>query len=754
MTNPKIVASTDLFDNGLEKPAAPHHVRRRSHRQYPHMYRRGFFGASIFVMSFIASANAQSVVITQSTPTDGQVFRGAVVDRGGAPTAVNTTNFIDIRVLDYATATTIPFETSVLGVAQLPGAPVMAPGVGARAGVLEDLSLTSNLQNPSVGSGILFQFTGSDGAPTTLTNGPGADFILFELSPPPGVTPPSGGPTVLGGDPFQLVDPATGETASFFAGDFEQFGGPGFTGLSSFFTAAGPSITSLDDLENGDLAFVITIPGINLYGTAVDLSSLNIAEGDAVSTLQIQSIAATGFGPDLGFIAGLPSLTDAPGAGPALGIVDGVLQLGAFGPFTSDFAVSVLSPQAGAPAFTAISAPLFTTINVDSTNPLIQSVVGDFLLDGSVPLSKQSTIVADHVTDLIEVGIDGAVFGALSDISALGADNLSTNLSQLSPEPFTSAPAVVAIEQVDIHARQLRDRYTAARAHRRNGATAGDGLQFWGDGFGSLQNHEGDASAGISGFDPDLIGLTAGADVWVRDNLLVGLTGTYNDAETNFDKVDATIEGRSGLFSAYAMATHGIGWAALSGGYGFGDNETRRTITGASRTETAFSEQDVRQIFGEAEIGATFAYGTITMEPRLGAVFANIDRGELIESGADGFNLIIADTPDVNVLFLEPQVRLSTAMNFYGVKFSPEANIGYRYDVLNEATTATARFAGAPLGPELTLTGADLERTAVTAGAGVNIDLGSRFALTGRYDGLFGNLFDTHEISLTAIVRF
>ncbi|MEM8771548.1 MAG: autotransporter outer membrane beta-barrel domain-containing protein [Pseudomonadota bacterium] len=697
--------------------------------------------ASLLLISALtpvaAAAQSIGVVVTETNDATQELFfRGAAVDRGGEFVAVNTQNVVNATVLDFATATTIPFETSVLGVPQAPGGPLASVPPSFRAAVLEDFLINSNLQNPSVGTGILLGFANAAGGAANIVNGPGADVLVFELSPPAGVTPPSGGPTVLGGDPFLATDPASGGAASFFAGDFDQFGGAGASGSLTFFTSAGAPFASLDDLESGDLASVITVPGLNVYAVAFDISDLGIAEGDSISTLQLNSIASTGFGPDFGFVAGVGQGASDPA------IVDGALQLSAFGPFTSDFDIDVRSPQGGTPLFSSIDAPLFTSITIDGSDPLIQSVVGDFLLDGSAPLSPQASIVGDYVTSLIGAGASGDVFAALesvSDFAAATPFGLEAGLLALSPEAHASAPALLAVEEADARALALRARFSAAAEDEERA-----GFVFWSDGYGLFQDQDGDSAEGLSGFDPDIYGFTAGVDWWFNEQLLLGVSGGYSTGDADFDSLAAEVDLDTFSIGGHAVYFSGPWRLGLAGGYGFGEAETSRQFTFANAA--SFADYDIDQIYGVGELAYTAVFGGVTMEPQAGFVFVNLDRETFAESGAPGFDLLVSGRDDVNVLFFEPRLKLSKSYTFAGIDMTPEISGGWRYDIIDDERTATAALLGSPIAAgTITVRGAPAERSAFAAGGAVRAQLSDRLNLFVRYEGLWGDLFTSHD---------
>ncbi|MEM8739533.1 MAG: hypothetical protein AAGG38_13805 [Planctomycetota bacterium] len=257
-----------------------------------------------------SGAQAASVldVETSVAVDNGLRFTSVTLDTPSGATRFSPGDFVNIEVLDFAVATTIPFETALGGTLSTPDNPGALPPVGGRAAILEDALLNTTINNPSVDTGLVFRFVDPDGSPTGITNRPGADLVVFEVSPPAGVEPPSGGPTVLGGDPFRLsgTGDAADNTAEFFADDYVQIGPNGTAADISFFgPAPGTSpVASLTEFEGVELT-ALGVFSLNLYAADIDLSDLGFAEGDVVETLTLNSIGETGFGTDPSLILGI-----------------------------------------------------------------------------------------------------------------------------------------------------------------------------------------------------------------------------------------------------------------------------------------------------------------------------------------------------------------------------------------------------------------------------------------------------------------
>ena len=237
------------------------------------------------------------------------------LNRGGRDVTIGVDELIGINVLGYDNAIDdIDNEGAILGTPDLPD----GPAFGNRAALLDgDNAINSGVNNPSVNEGLLFEFL------SPITNGPGADLIIFEFgaaagspvpSDPTGMTlAPPGDPFALAGVTSAAGSPVDSNRISLFGSDAYTFISTGGFASNIFFFNPGPGedFSSIDVLENGALS-LITPPGatpptsfdLDLFGALVDLSDLGFAESEEVTTLRLLSNGDT-FAIDPSFIAGL-----------------------------------------------------------------------------------------------------------------------------------------------------------------------------------------------------------------------------------------------------------------------------------------------------------------------------------------------------------------------------------------------------------------------------------------------------------------
>ena len=143
--------------------------------------------AAICFSSLIGSAQSQDTIIEigteNATGSDLINLTSLTLNRGGSEVTIPVNDLIGINVLGYDNAIeTIPFEGAILGTPNLPA----GPAFGNRAALLDgDLAINTGVNNPSEDEGILFSFQ------SAITNGPGADLVIFEFGAAPGAPIPS-----------------------------------------------------------------------------------------------------------------------------------------------------------------------------------------------------------------------------------------------------------------------------------------------------------------------------------------------------------------------------------------------------------------------------------------------------------------------------------------------------------------------------------------------------------------------------------
>ncbi len=278
------------------------------------------------VVALAGDAWAQTGPIDDATfevdaVTGLQNLSSLTVTREGVTEIFTLEDLIGITIDDIATAFPPQGGPALFGV---PGSmpPTAEPPPGTRNDLLEDFAINTVINNPGNVDGFVFSFD------EPIVNGPGADLVLFELSPPPG-EPPIGGQVVpslaVGGDPFTIQ--GTGDLSNFVAG----FGPDLFGALPdvavediAFFgsgdlASASANVSGLTEFEEIAVSLLITGPPFLLQAIGIDLSNLGIEAGASVGQLELLSnplvvLNSSGglsgpFGVDPALIVGLPPLS-------------------------------------------------------------------------------------------------------------------------------------------------------------------------------------------------------------------------------------------------------------------------------------------------------------------------------------------------------------------------------------------------------------------------------------------------------------
>ncbi|TRW17237.1 DUF4394 domain-containing protein [Glacieibacterium frigidum] len=335
------------------------------------------------------------------------------------------------------------------------------------------------------------------------------------------------------------------------------------------------------------------------------------------------------------------------------------------------------------------------------------------------------------------VGVPGAGLGALfASIDGLAPGARADALSQLTPAAYSLLPEVTlrTVEfQQDTLQRYLRDFRDGGTGNRVGGdAKIGSFL------VASGREGRYDAATDRSRVEYGAAGVIGGVDLRLRENLLVGITGGYDDARVRLGSTrNSKIE--NWFVGGYATARLGPGFIDLFGSYGEADYDLRRTVQfGGGTTALDFaSTTESRTYFGGGTVGINIKAGGFVLEPFAGARYARVK--------IDGFS----DGTGIGALTLGRTTYESVLGNF-GAKVGGEFTVGnatvrpevrgaYRYEFKDDREAAFSfGFAGTGNNGALAFTPTPLRRSYYTAGAGFTVSgATSPLSLVVDYTGEF-----------------
>jgi uncharacterized protein with beta-barrel porin domain len=167
-----------------------------------------------------------------------------------------------------------------------------------------------------------------------------------------------------------------------------------------------------------------------------------------------------------------------------------------------------------------------------------------------------------------------------------------------------------------------------------------------------------------------------------------------------------------------------LSWQAA---IGFNQTEGTRRITFMdSKAKLNYNSYTSNLSVG---LGRTFTMDSDTsITPSVRAAYSYIKDDSYQDRGTDALNLSVAgNTTDAFLISVNGDLnqRINDSLSL-------AASAGVGYDVLNEASSSTASFAGG--GAAFTTNGLELSPVVITAGVGVNYALNDATDITVRYD--------------------
>lgn len=272
-----------------------------------------------------------------------------------------------------------------------------------------------------------------------------------------------------------------------------------------------------------------------------------------------------------------------------------------------------------------------------------------------------------------------------------------------------------------------------ARQGSTSGLSSGDpalgGEHFWIKSFGSWASQ--DARNGVSGFDADSKGLALGLDAAISDDTRLGLAFAY--AKTDVDG-DSRIAPQSAQIDTYQLIGYGTHSLTADTRLNFqidvGQNRTegRRQITFTG--DTAKADYDGYN----AHLGLGVEHDLrlteqLTFVPSARVDYTWIGEDGYREKGAGLLNLEVDDR-DTEALVFSLDGKLDYSLTDTTIL---SANLGAGYDTINEASSMTSIYAGAP-GAAFRTDGLDLEPWLARAGLGLSHTLDNGTQVSLRYD--------------------
>lgn len=253
---------------------------------------------------------------------------------------------------------------------------------------------------------------------------------------------------------------------------------------------------------------------------------------------------------------------------------------------------------------------------------------------------------------------------------------------------------------------------------------------------GSINRGDRDAATGVSGFDFETSGISAGADFRLNPSFALGGGIGYGRDDTDIGRSGSRSEADSYTVAMYASYHPGERFY-LDGlvGYQWMSFDNRRFVTDNGNLVTG--ERDGTQWFASLSTGIDYRQDRLRLSPyaRLDVARATLDR--YTERG-DAIYALDYRKQDVDTTTTSLGVRLDYRNDVSWGTFSPQFRLEYQHDFQDDGS-ATMGYADLPAGPmyRALVQGLDSNRIVFGIGAALRTehDLTFRF----EYRGLLGS---------------
>ncbi|MGC4025876.1 MAG: autotransporter outer membrane beta-barrel domain-containing protein [Mesorhizobium sp.] len=293
---------------------------------------------------------------------------------------------------------------------------------------------------------------------------------------------------------------------------------------------------------------------------------------------------------------------------------------------------------------------------------------------------------------------------------------------------FVGSSQVAAADILNTINRVIRARQDANRGMSSGDVFYGD-QKFWAKPFGSWADQ--DDHKGVSGYSARTGGLALGADAMLTDKSRVGMSFVFGNADVTGN---SSIAPNSADVDAYELIGYGnfaldpASYLTYQLGLGMLRNDGQRDIPLAGLS--AQSAYD--SLVATAAIGASRTYKLneqTNFTPSISAEYTWIKDDAYAETGAGALNLEVdGRSVDGLVLAIEGELKHEITKD---TTFS--TNLGVGYDVLQDQSSITAAFAGAP-GAIFTTEGLDQSPWLVRGGFGLASKTPGGMEVSARYD--------------------
>lgn len=325
--------------------------------------------------------------------------------------------------------------------------------------------------------------------------------------------------------------------------------------------------------------------------------------------------------------------------------------------------------------------------------------------------------------------------------------------SQFAPDVSggTRAIAIMLTDQASgpVAARQ--------RLLRSFGKVAGD-TTLWGEEFTGQINNKGTvASDGtITAFKDHGFGFSLGVDAGSPRNGWYGGAFTFYSGDVSQELPrDTRTNTQWYMLTGYTQWTGKRAFLDTQLSAAYGDFDETRILSVGNVVRTATSRRPGAMLALGGNLGTMLHYSGIEIDPHVSLDGMTLrEEGYQEANGGSGMNLDVAPH-FANSLRTALGADVKGSVSLWGFDLTPEARLGYRYDLLQQAIKLNAAFAStggrSTAGNSLTFTGPDPDSGNVVAGVSLGASTDT-WQLGVNYDWIRGNNGSTTQVGILTVL--
>jgi outer membrane autotransporter protein len=278
-------------------------------------------------------------------------------------------------------------------------------------------------------------------------------------------------------------------------------------------------------------------------------------------------------------------------------------------------------------------------------------------------------------------------------------------------------------------------------------AASTDGFAFWGRGFGSWGQWDGDGNAAT--IKRDIGGFFAGGDGIVADNWRVGVLGGYS--RSTFNVRDRYAAGSSDNYHVGLYG--GTQWGDLAfrsgAAYTWHKVSTDRVVAFPGFVDSLNADYNARTAQAFGEFGYGIQAGGVAFEPFANLAYVSLATDGFGEKG--GAAALTSAGSTTNATFTTLGARAATTFSLGATTATAKGTLGWRHAYGDVTPVSQMRFAG---GDVFSVAGVPIARNVGVVEAGLDFALSPSAVLGVSYGGQFGSGLSDQSVKANFNVKF